>query len=256
MLRRSSIASLTTTIGLLLAGSAAADPGRSAVETGAHASVVAPVHPFNVQRPAGRPKGIVLGLHGGGWRSDPGLVAEYASRVGPHWTARGWVVHSTGYTTGRRSLADVLAVYDRLKRRYRRVIVTGESAGGHLALMVAARRSTPFAVLVEGAITDPAGPGLRPDLVEGTREVWGPNLARVSPATLPLRIAPRRVLLSNSVCDDLVMPTQMRTYRERHPGVRTLRVPCGDTHRYTHRFTTLAGVRALDRLQVQTVRVR
>lgn len=101
--------------------------------------------------PGGEPRGMVLALHGGGWRAggrdDPRTVEQVALPL----AGRGHVVASAGYRLAPghplpAPLADVERAVDWLRGRAGplggdpgRLAAVGGSAGGHLALLAAVR---------------------------------------------------------------------------------------------------------------------
>ncbi|MFL5822906.1 MAG: alpha/beta hydrolase family protein [Solirubrobacteraceae bacterium] len=104
----------------------------------------------------GRPRGFVLVIHGGGWAfTGPLMLASEAKNV--RWFARlGWAVDNVDYRPGSRSVVDVVAAYDRLRSRHTRAVICayGESAGGQLALLLAASRPDLRCVISAAGITN------------------------------------------------------------------------------------------------------
>jgi acetyl esterase/lipase len=85
--------------------------------------------------------GVVVTLHGGGWKGDLGSGADDVMRAYID-DLRGWgfPVYNVGYQSDRESLADTLDAVRRVSRRNRGrgLCVLGGSAGAHLALIAAA----------------------------------------------------------------------------------------------------------------------
>jgi len=102
---------------------------------------------FGDRRAAQRP--LVLIVHGGFWRPqyDRAQTAPMAAAL----AAAGWTVAAVGYRripgVPDASVLDVAQALKRLPSRVARhngrVVVIGHSAGGHLALLVAAKYATP-----------------------------------------------------------------------------------------------------------------
>ena len=120
------------------------------------------------------PAGVLLLFHGGGWTSNGGGAAQSIRGEANRWRARGWRTVNASYRPCGRSIEDVLSLYDRVRSTYggtSPVCTFGQSAGGHLALMVAARRPggvrcvvnqagpTDAPALASQGAFDPAGTG-------------------------------------------------------------------------------------------------
>src|SRR4051812_45846813 len=105
--------------------------------------------------PGRAPKGTMLVLHGGGWHETDALstVRGEADR----WRARGWRTVNATYRPCGLSVTDALWFYDQIRARWGTAptCVAGQSAGGHLALLVAAWRSDVSCVIDEAGPTDP-----------------------------------------------------------------------------------------------------
>lgn len=133
------------------------EPGVSTTWYGADAPAY-----YEIGPPAGifagqPPKGIMLVIHGGAWfHIGPGAVA--ASRAEANrWRDRGWSTVNLTYRACAESVADALWFYDRSRAVAGPdlpVCATGMSAGGHLALMIAARRPDASCVVAQGAPSD------------------------------------------------------------------------------------------------------
>ena len=99
---------------------------------------------YEVGRPLNgvSPKGVVIQVHGGGW-SIVGIGATVSRRPNADWwRGQGWTSVNVDYRACAQSLPDVLWFYDRVKAVWPSlpVCIEGGSAGGQLALMVAALR--------------------------------------------------------------------------------------------------------------------
>jgi acetyl esterase/lipase len=87
------------------------------------------------------PSALVILLHGGGWKANPNgfeVQAQIAKAV-QRW---GYATAAVGYSGGVQGLREIVAVYETARRRYPGIPVcaVGDSSGGHLALMLAARK--------------------------------------------------------------------------------------------------------------------
>ena len=102
--------------------------------------------------PHGRPAGVVLVLHGGAWRAagaaDDGADGRRARATFAGW---GWAAAVVDYRAFADAPGDVVRAYDAARRRFPGLPICayGESAGGHLALMLAVRR--PLACVIDAA---------------------------------------------------------------------------------------------------------
>lgn len=115
-----------------------------------------------IDEPRGEPRGLVWIVCCGGWQSPRDAGVDLRRRRdrdalgAEEWRRRGYVVATYGHRGGRRSFGDALAAYDYLHGRFPRlpVCAVGASAGGHVALLTAARRSDLRCVVAQGAPTD------------------------------------------------------------------------------------------------------
>lgn len=140
-----------------------------------------PLQVVTLTRPITPTGKAVIFLHGGGWSAGGrgSLEAEAAE-----WAKTGWIVVNASYRlgtildSGRDILADALAVLQ-LTRELpgvdpAKVIVYGESAGGHLATWLGSKYGAQVAGIVaispvssiQGAITAGAAPGAAANVVE------------------------------------------------------------------------------------------
>jgi acetyl esterase/lipase len=154
-------------------------------------------------------RGTVLLLHGGGWHGDLGAAAdELMSATIEALTGWGYDVANLGYRGGEDSLRDAGAAFESLRARTgaeEPLCIYGTSAGGQLALLVAAREGADV-----DCVVDLLGPpdledfGARPRSSAGerlAREAFGPGrLAALSPINNTSRThAP--VLVGATPCD-------------------------------------------------------
>ncbi len=195
----------------------------------------------------------VLLVHGGYWR--PGYDRSLEDAVAADLAGRGHLVWNVDYRASDvpwpATLLDVAAAHDHLVRgRYAgrvdaaRTAVVGHSAGGHLALWLASRRSlpagapgaaplaaapvlavgqAPVAALVRGA-AEGLGGGAVVRLLGGTPE----EVAERYRVTDPVALCPATVptLLLHSDADEAVPVTQSEAYAAAAGGAaRLVRVP-------------------------------
>lgn len=115
-------------------------------------------------------RGVVITIHGGGWFIVGPEAARAERPESALWASRGWTAVNVSYRAGRRSLRDVLWFYGRVRRHVGKqtpICLTGGSAGGHLALMVAVHRADVDCVIARGAPTDLT--------TIGRQRAWGPD---------------------------------------------------------------------------------
>jgi acetyl esterase/lipase len=214
---------------------------------------------YEVGEPAGgQPaRGVMLVLHGGAWFSVGEAKLSITRPDAARWQARGWRTVNATYRACATSVDDVLRLYDRVRSTYGAtlpVCAFGRSAGGHLALLLAARRPQLACVVAEAGIADLAalagqtavGRGSGPATVANwaTAAFGADRLAQVSAAGSAVRA---RVLYAISAADPLVPFEQATAFaaaqRRRDPGayVDTLRVPAGDEP-FEHVRASVAGL--------------
>ncbi|HEX6390019.1 MAG TPA: alpha/beta hydrolase [Solirubrobacteraceae bacterium] len=136
-------------------------------------------------------RGTMLTIHGGGWRSPRGDARRTLASTALTLMAGGWRVVNIDYTPGAGDplpmLRDVVAFYDQARKAFGGTICAyGESAGGHLAAMLALERPSLTCAVLAAAPTDlpelarTAIPELRRELRRtfgtdpATLEQWSP----------------------------------------------------------------------------------
>jgi acetyl esterase/lipase len=136
------------------------DPPRAGVST----SGLPPDAPayYEIGEPMGAyagqtPKGVMLIIHGGGWEMVGPAYVGYERADADRWRARGWRTLNIDYRPCGASFADVQWFYDQARQLWGSSVpycALGESAGGHLALMLAASRPSVACVVDEAGPTD------------------------------------------------------------------------------------------------------
>lgn len=192
-----------------------------------------------LQLPAKAPIGWVLVIHGGGWQAVGKSAVKSVRANAAFFRAHGWGTYNIDYRKGIRSLPDVLSAYDALRRNVVGprvpICVWGGSAGGNLALLLAARRKRVACVITEGAPTDLTRFTSEP--AYGTSPEAGPNFIKQtgilpsfggSPQSLwrwsPVRVARHiraRLLLGASSTDPYVPQQQMAEMQYARPANTT-----------------------------------
>jgi len=102
-------------------------------------------------------KRVMILIHGGAWEVVGKRVMETERTVALGWRAAGWETVSITYQACGQSIPDVLRFYDLIRRNvgaHVPICIEGQSAGAHLALMIASLRAGVACVIAEGAPTD------------------------------------------------------------------------------------------------------
>ena len=212
--------------------------------------------PAEVQRSRGKPRGIVLVIHGGAWTlNGPEALASVRGET-RRLNRRGWITHSIDHRPLHRSFADVRRAYDALRRRHPRIriCVHGTSSGGHLALMLAQRRRSVDCVIAVGPPSD---------LVRWPRDaaaVWNAvrslerrvSLRRWSPARQARRIR-QPVLLIHDQRDAIVPFGQSLQLARRLPRVKLVGL-CPGPVTYVHTSVAPACLRRAHRAEAALLR--
>jgi acetyl esterase/lipase len=203
------------------------EPGYAA-PAGASTTALGPQPaPYELQAPAGRPRGVAIVLHGGGW---VGVGTRQLVAVRPdaaRWLERGWATANLDYRACRPSLGDVLQMHDAIRARIgpdAPIVAVGESAGAHLALMLAVLRPdsvrgvvaqappTDPETLAKQTVRDPATGGQTNDPPRQLSLAWHGAFQDALAETSPVRRAREiraRVLLARSETDPLIPAGQL-----------------------------------------------
>ena len=210
----------------------AAPPPRARIDYGAHPDQHALVWEgatASAQRP------LVLLLHGGFWRPAYGLA--HMSPMAAALAASGWTVANIEYRRSpgnpQTSAADLrLALTTlpaRIGRHNGRILLAGFSAGGHLALWLAAAHAPLHAVLALAPIASLRQAHEMQLSHDATGEFLGvATLQHWDPETLPDSAAP--VFIVHGELDDTVPLELSRRYVARHPRAQLIALP--DTRHY------------------------
>lgn len=251
-------------------------PPPTSVEDGVSTSVLGPGAPayYEVGDPTGAyagqaPKGVMLIINGGGWfENGPGMVAS--DRVdADQWRADGWRTVNLTYRPCNQSFADVEWFYDHARALWGSGLpycALGWSAGGNLALMLGAARSTLSCVISEAGPTDglsiknestPAGN------TNGPRALYNVLAAAVSPEMVlwwspALFAIHARVLWAISAGDPFIpwaQGTELQAkMRANDPAayVNILQLPSGTTP-WVHARISAAALATFDAAEQQLV---
>lgn len=190
-----------------------------------------------VARPAGARAGTVLVVHGGAWWLVGPRATASTMHVAERYAAAGWEGHNVDYRAWERSYPDVRAYYDALRRRRpdETICAYGASAGGQLALMLAADRPSLDCVVADSAPTDlVAWPAAYGGVRDATAELAARrvSLRRWSPARRAEEIG-RPVVLVHDPADPVVPYEQSVRLRRRLPDARLVTL-CAGTVAHVH----------------------
>ena len=230
---------------------------------------------YEVGEPSGSyagqpPKGVLILFHGGGWSSNGGGAAQALRSEADRWRAGGWRTVNSSYRPCGLTLVDALSLYDRVRETYggaSPVCTLGQSAGGHLALMVAARRpggvscvsnqagpTDPLSIAGQEAFDSATG-GLQ---TNGPKAVFNAMVAAFGeenvPSYSPVQLADPglrgvRILATTAVEDPLIPYGQMTllrdVMREDDPSayVKTMQLARGDRP-FVHAYVSQAALDA------------
>ena len=169
-------------------------------------------------------------LHGGGWhRSLPayrGMV-----ELGETIQVGGYATVAIGYDPGARGFRQIEQIYDEAKERYPEIPICaiGQSAGGHLALMLATREPDLDCVINVAGPTDLTTLASKGPLKASSWR-WTPSAGTLLPSSAqpswPTRFK-ARVLMVMAANDDLVPIEQGEELAELLPDSELIVLPAG-----------------------------
>jgi acetyl esterase/lipase len=189
----------------------------------AAAAIASPAARQRHTRATERP--YVLLIHGGSWyRTDQVMVGRIEANR-PRLHAGGYATDFVRYRPRREAFPDVLAAYDRLRRRVGAatpICAWGQSAGAHMALMLAIRRPDVACVVSEAGPTELQRLGAY--LRGRAHDAFGDELARWSPALYRL-LTP--TLLEQATNDRLVPFGQLAAMQRAAPDSQAVVLSAG-----------------------------
>lgn len=208
--------------------------------------------------------GVVITIHGGAWLSSGPEAAKTQRPEAALWASRGWTAVNVSHRPGRQALTDLLWFYDRVRRHVGSrtpVCLSGASAGGNLALMLAVQRADVGCVIARGAPTDLT--------TIGQQQAWGPDgpqstypamteqwaidafgrdaLDEMSPALHTDRIR-AWVLLAIADRDPFVPWEQALAFKRALPRAYVVRLPWGG-RRWVHTTVSARAARRFRRAE-------
>lgn len=202
--------------------------GESTVALGVDAPAYYEVGPPTGEFAGKRPKAFMLVIHGGGWHLVGKGTVGFERRTANPWRARGWETINIDYRGCARSLDDVLWFKRRVRllHPHAPICAVGISAGGHLALMLAAVEPDIACVISLGGPTDLLGisgqtaydPRVKTFTTAGPSQVghlakaaFGADVRPVNPIR-HVSNTKARFLLASAEYDPLIPVAQNRSY--------------------------------------------
>jgi acetyl esterase/lipase len=221
-------------IGLWACGAAQKEAPETAVPSGNDPTFIwaDPAGEFEGQEP----KGVVMVIHGGGWRGTDRVQLDRATRLAVPSQNLGFATMAVDYRAGATGLADLERFYGVARRRAgpgTPVCALGESAGGHLALLLAQREPSLDCVIANVAPTDltalaHSSASEADTAATVAAEAFGKDrLERFSPALHP-DSTDAEVFLLYSENDTLVAPEQGVAMRRALPQAKLVVLGPGD----------------------------
>jgi dienelactone hydrolase len=181
-----------------------------------------------------RPKALILLIHGGGWEGENPQAFEQEAALAPIFQKRGFATLTFDYRAGEQGLADAERFYRQARRKVGPdvpVCAYGASAGGHVALMLAARNpDLACAVSLAGPTDLPAlddEPGGQDSYDLAVQAFGRDALKRLSPVEHAKAIKARLMLVA-AQNDPLVPVAQARAMAKAKPGTQVIVLPAGD----------------------------
>jgi dienelactone hydrolase len=180
--------------------------------------------------PGGKPSGVLILIPGGGWKT---YVPNYNLEVALAKSIRagGLATVVVLYSPGIKGFREIEGVYEQARRRYpgRPICALGMSAGGHLALMLAARQHGLACVIDMAGPTDLATLGTQGAVAsyQAAVEAFGKRgLRRWSP-THVARSIKAKVLMMYARNDGVVPYRQGLELKARLPSAELISFPAG-----------------------------
>jgi dipeptidyl aminopeptidase/acylaminoacyl peptidase len=188
----------------------------------------------------GKPTALVMLIHGGGWRASESAYEEQKANA-KNFQREGYATVAIDYAPGAQGFRQIEDVYGAARQRYPGlpICASGISAGGHLALMLAAREPDLTCVLTLVAPTDlttlvaqdPEGD----EAYNAAVRAFGNNgLAKFSPVRYADRIK-AKVLMVVAEDDPVVPADQGRELAQALPSAQLIVLPPGpDQAQWAH----------------------
>lgn len=184
---------------------------------------------------ADNPRGVLILIHGGGWKGIDRNQFNVTREQGEIYTRMGFMTMTIDYRAGADGLKDVERFYKQARKRVGKdvpICAVGSSAGGHLALMLAAREpSLDCAVSIAGP-TNLAGLADQ----EGGEQTYKiasdafgeENLEKLSPVLHADKIK-AKIFVAGADNDPLMPVDQLKDIEKAVPGTKTVVLPAGES---------------------------
>jgi acetyl esterase/lipase len=181
--------------------------------------------------PSEVPLGVLILLPGGGWERPSDTAYENYQRQAERANEAGYATVVLRYSAGAKALGEVERIYSEARKYYpgSGICAVGGSAGGHLALMLAAREPNLTCVVAQSAPTDLTHVAEQgsPEGQKIADEAFGKDrLAELSPIGYAKDIS-APVLLIYAEADPIVPLAQGEEMARRLPKAELITLPDG-----------------------------
>ena len=195
--------------------------------------------------PHGRPAGVVLVIHGGAWRAAGARTVGLMDGRARTFAGWGWAAAVVDYRGFADAPGDVVRAYDVARERYPALPICayGESAGGHLALMLAVRRPLACVIDAAGPVDLPRLNGTpQADWVRAKALAAFGDLRDASPTHHAAAI--RAPVLAGYSAGDRIVPASQGRYLERAlRHARVIELGAGPGPRFVNAAVPAAALR-------------
>lgn len=195
--------------------------------------------PASITKSVTKPKGLVILVHGGGWRPSTTAYMDSMQPAAASFRAKGWSTRIQAQHGGIQSYTDVIRAATSYKQTIgkRPLCLYGESAGGHLAALTAAALGTKIKCVI--GVTAPMWLDFDRDTPDhayardlAIAAFGEQNLRAFSPLTYAAQTK-ANVLLAYATNDPIVPNWHAPFYAYQKPGTKTVSVGPGSV-RWVH----------------------
>jgi acetyl esterase/lipase len=179
--------------------------------------------------------GIMILIHGGGWQGTGQGAVDGLKRWADRYNSLGWATLNVDYRPYANSVNDVAQWYDWMNSAFGSqypICAMGQSAGGHLALLLSVKRSDLECVVSQAGPTDlpnlnaQPGAGYQAVYDLAVKAFGASNLYVYSPiAWASYGLLSAKVLQADTIDDQLVHISQQRNLAAKLPGSIAIELP-------------------------------